>query len=226
MHLARGNPDWVRVQRRAPVQAVQRAVLALACGAHEMDVLSGDRARRPVPRSSFMRTKSPGAPGARGRLKGFNIRPDLLQGLAVPSPFGGVPSSVTSTPPYAVGRIRRSRPLSGPCGRNGHQPCPVRARRTARQRGGIRWISRARARAAATTPATAHTSRRLARARVHGGGRALARQCPQRPRSLRDAVALEQRIEVDEQAYPTCGRRLTWWSGYWRWVRGVGTARL
>lgn len=39
-------------------------------------------------------------------------------------------------------------------------------------------------------------------------------------------VALEQRIEVDEQACPTCGRRLTWWSGYWRWVRGVGTARL
>jgi len=39
-------------------------------------------------------------------------------------------------------------------------------------------------------------------------------------------LALGQQIEVGEHACPECGRLLGGWSGYWRWVRGPGTARM
>jgi len=39
-------------------------------------------------------------------------------------------------------------------------------------------------------------------------------------------LALGQQIEVGEQACPECGQGLGGWGGYWRWLRGPGTARL
>jgi Domain of unknown function (DUF6431) len=39
-------------------------------------------------------------------------------------------------------------------------------------------------------------------------------------------LGLGQQIEVGPLACPGCGRRLGGWGGYWRWVRGPGSARL
>ena len=39
-------------------------------------------------------------------------------------------------------------------------------------------------------------------------------------------LALGRQVEVGEHACPDCGRPLSGWGGYWRWVRGRGTQRL
>jgi hypothetical protein len=39
-------------------------------------------------------------------------------------------------------------------------------------------------------------------------------------------VAAGKQIAVPAQSCPACQRRLTWWAGYWRWARGLGTQRL
>ena len=37
--------------------------------------------------------------------------------------------------------------------------------------------------------------------------------------SVAEYAAAGKRIDVPVQACPDCGRTLTWWSGYWRWLR-------
>ncbi len=44
--------------------------------------------------------------------------------------------------------------------------------------------------------------------------------------SLSSYVAAGKQIAVPAQSCPGCQRRLTWWAGYWRWARGLGTQRL
>ena len=39
-------------------------------------------------------------------------------------------------------------------------------------------------------------------------------------------LALGRQVEVGDQACPECGRQLSRWGGYWRWLRGSDTWRL
>ena len=46
------------------------------------------------------------------------------------------------------------------------------------------------------------------------------------PLAVSTYLALGRQIEMGDVACPACGRSLIKWGGYWRWVRGPGTARL
>lgn len=44
--------------------------------------------------------------------------------------------------------------------------------------------------------------------------------------SVAEYAAAGKRIRVPRQACPDCGRTLTWWSGYWRWLRDQVVQRV